>query len=234
MRVGMAICMLSSLFSDDHCMSINLLSQLGVKGALDVMACNWAAVNLFYYLEYRLNGTIPLKPLRRGYSIRKAEPADIERLQTSLPGLNVDDRKALITRILFYRRGIKGCFLVNDAYGEPAFIQWLVLPEDNEVLSQQYPGRFPKLKPDDAFIENAFCFPRHRALGWLPEVTQRLMNHAGKKGAKRCLALIRVDNLPALNTFTSLGFRIRQLVHETKLLGRARRQFERKQYESAA
>lgn len=224
--------MLMPPFQTTDRMNIHLLSQLGIRGAIDVMARNWAAVNLFYVLEHRLDGSSPGKPLRRGYSLRKAEPADIDRLQTCLPDLNPEDRKELIARILFYRRGMKGCFLVSDARGEPVFIQWLVRPGDNATLSRQYPGRFPPLQPQDVLIENAFCFPRHRAFGWLPDVTRRLMHQAGKLGATRCITLIRVDNLPALNTFAALGFRIRNIVHETKILGRARRQLERSPHES--
>jgi hypothetical protein len=212
-------------------MNIHLLSQLGLRGAVNVLTHNWAAVNLYYQLEAQLNGSSLARPLRRGHVMRKAGPEDIDRLQACLPALSADERRDLIARVLFYRRGFTRCFIVTGPEGDPVFMQWLLLPAENQLLQSQYPGRFPKLLAQDALIENAFCFPRYRAFGWLPEGTRRLMDHARRSGATRCIGLVRVDNLPALNTFTGLGFRIRHLVHETKMLGRARRQLERKPHE---
>lgn len=200
-----------------------LAAGLGLAGLANAMVRNLAAFNLYHRMVFPLHNLTEPPSLRAGYNLTTATADDFAELTAMLADLPVDDRRELLVRTLFFRRGFERCYLLRDAQSAPVFLQWLVYPADNPLIRRHYRHRFAPLPDRHAMLENAYCFPRFRGFGWLHDMTRRLLWLARRDGYLWCAGYVRAGNLASLNCFADLGFRHQRLIPEIKLLGMTRR-----------
>jgi len=197
----------------------DVLRNLGFAGMTRLLGRNAASVN-HYYILYVTLSDLPLTPPKclGGSALQLLRPEEMGQLYTSLPSLAIDDRRELLSRLLFYKSGFRNCYAMK-AGDAIAYLQWLVLPSENSVITKDYGRKFLPLNPKEVMIENSFTFPDYRGRGFLSFGTWQLLNTAKELGYKRAVAYIRKDRIDPLNCFLRLGFMIKRIVREYKVLG---------------
>jgi len=121
------------------------------------------------------------KASRLTYSIGIADKGDLESLVDRLGELEWNERKEIATRVFFARAGFRHCYFAKTPDGQPVYMQWLIYPDENEIIAKHFRSRFYPLKPNQIMLENAFTFPRFRGLGLLPNISAELLTIIFKK-----------------------------------------------------
>jgi L-amino acid N-acyltransferase YncA len=102
-------------------------------------------------------------------------------------------------------------------------MQWIIYPDENDIIAKYYLNRFKLLKNNQILLENAFTFPRYRGLGLFAAVTSDLLEKAKDEGYKSAITYIRKNALDSLNEFMKQGFKLNAIIREYKILGITKR-----------
>lgn len=201
------------------------LRSLGPLASVQLLVSRLFSINHFYLLGRNLTDLPTCPPVKKsGGRMIPASEDDFASIRESIDSMGAEDRKEILSRNLFYESGFRNCFVMKNG-NEIGYMQWLILPEENHVIAQKYPGRFRTLSDRQVMIENAFTFPRYRGQGYLQQGTLQLLELAGDNGFTSAICYVRKDRIAALNEFCRLGFRIVKLATEYKLLGKVWRKF---------
>lgn len=206
-----------------------VISGLGMQNLLWLMRSRLFSVHHYYVLRINLDAVKPYPSTRKppGKMIPMTAE-DFESLKASVKALTPADRKELLARILFYRNGFYRCYMVRHEH-RPAFLQWMITPDENPVISKFYYRIFYPLNPRQVMIENAFTFPGFRGRGYLPYYSRILLENAHRQGFKSAVGYIKKENIASLNEFYAIGFRATHLLTEVKCCGCVRRNLRRRQ-----
>jgi len=198
-----------------------VMQSLGPRAFLHLLGSMLFSVNHYYLVG--LNLAAPLKhPLvinPKG-SITPVTAEDMEQIARSLPTLDPEDRRELLSRLFFYKSGFSNCYLMRQA-DDVAYLQWMISAAENPVIEQSFSAKYYPLKVKQVMIENAFTFPRYRGRGYFLAGTMQLLELAKKSGYTAAISYIRKDRISPLNEFTQMGFKVIKMVTEYKLLGKA-------------
>jgi hypothetical protein len=200
---------------------IYILRSLGPRAFVRLLISRLFSVNHYYLLGKNL-----LTPRERPLAINPEKSLtlitedDIAYLSNNLDSFNPEDRREILTRLLFYENGFTNCYVIRHG-DDIAYIQWIIFPAENQLITQKYSGRFYTLTSKQIMIENAFTFPRYRGRGYFLDGTQQLLELAKNNGYSSAICYIRNDRIMPLNEITQMGFRIIKMVSEYKLLGKA-------------
>jgi hypothetical protein len=187
---------------------------------LGLVRRNALAFNHVYELRCNLK-RLPRVPPRIGNGLlRLIREPEIEAIEKRLNGLDLDDRRELFARLLFYKRGMHNCYVVEES-GTIVYLQWLVLPKENDLLMRHYGRRYRPVAEKHVMIENAFTFPEYRGYGFYPSVSLQLLHAAADEGYELAVTYVRKDNLSSLTHTVQMGFKITSLNKEFKVLGLA-------------
>lgn len=165
----------------------------------------------------------PVKTPRGKFHFSKATDAVFDELFESISKVNHEMAKEIIVRIMFFEDGFKNCFVLRDEAGQIAAFEWLIYPEENELLIEQHPNRFPKLKKHEVMLENVFVFPKYRSQGLVAYLEYLLTEKAKNEGYRMATTVTRKDQLSVLNDYLAMGFKLVQLHKETRLFRRIKR-----------
>jgi len=180
-----------------------------------------AFVSHYYILRYPLRRLPPGPPAKLGGSgVELLQPDDLADLYRQLPSLRSEDRRELLSRILFFKSGFRNCYAIK-VNASVAYIQWIIHPSENDLLLAHHKHRFLPLAPTEVMIENAFTSPAYRGRGFMPFGSWELLHTAREQGYSQAITYVRKDRIIALNSFLHSGFRISRLVREYKFLGTA-------------
>ena len=125
----------------------------------------------------------------------------------------------MIIRLFFYHAGFKNCYLAITEKGDIAAMQWMVYPDENELIKHAFQDRFYPLKKNQLMLQNFFTFPRFRGLGYMPAMVVDLMKMAKEDGYRNVIGYIRKDRVGMINEMINIGFKLRKLIREYKILG---------------
>ena len=105
---------------------------------------------------------------------------------------------------------------------KPAYAQWLVRAEDQDLLHRHAPGRFDHLEPDEVLVEGAFTFAAFRRMGAMADGMAQLLRIAAAEGATSALTYVAIDNVPSLRGCANVGFDLDHVRVSVRRLGRRR------------
>jgi hypothetical protein len=197
-----------------------VLDNLGLKNTFKVISKNTLYFDHYFALTANLNSVGNAPKVRGTYFIRKAEEEDFENLMSNIKSFNYEDRKEIIIRLFFYHVGFKNCYLAITEKGDIAAMQWLVYPAENELIENEFQGRFYPLKKNQLMLQNFFTFPRFRGLGYMPAMVVELMKMAKEDGYRNVIGYVRKDRIGTINEMINIGFKLRKLIREYKILGK--------------
>jgi hypothetical protein len=208
--------------------SVGLLQKLALvggslraEGMLRLLSSRLFSVNHYYLLGKNIAAPAgPSSGMQARSPLVRATPEDIAQIRRALPSLELEDRREVIARLFFYWNGYRNCYVARCG-DDIAYLQWMMFPEENELIESNHRRKFYPLAPTQVVVENAFTFPRYRGMGYLTTGTEYLLDVARGKGYRSALCYIRKDRIASLNDFTKMGFRIIKLLDEYKICGRA-------------
>ena len=163
---------------------------------------------------------------RKDLLVRRARPSDLAGiLDVGEGSLARRERRDRIMRLRMAEAEIQTCFVAEDQTGSPCFIQWLVLPDQNERLLEVFGGWYPPLDEGEAMIEFAYTIPSRRGEGIMVEATSRILSIAREHGVKRVVTFIPTVNSLSLAIHLRMGF-VPYLLHlERRWMGVLHRRF---------
>lgn len=200
-----------------------ILSTLGFKYSSRVIAKNLLSYNHYYVLDAHLNEVHCDLPNRLSLSKKKLDEDGINQVLENAGELSDADRKEILVRWLFHQSGFKNCYLFQTQDGEPAYLQWIIYPEENNVIRSRYGNRFYPLNKQQVMVENAFVFPKFRGYGLIYHGTLELLKMAQEQNYKYAVTYIVKDNVASINAFVKMGFSLRKIVPEIKFAGITKR-----------
>jgi len=201
-------------------MVLELVRHLRISEALKLLLRNTFSLDHFYLLARPLAALPAMPPVMLGSGkMRIMTEEDLNGLYGQIAALGYDDKRDLLSRILFFNMGFKNCYIVKEN-GTVAHLQWMVLPSENERLKRVYRSRFLPLQEHQVMIENAFTFPACRGRGFFPYVTMQMLKRAQEQGFTQAVTYARKDSVKVLSHLAQLGFKMIRLAPEYKFLGR--------------
>lgn len=196
-----------------------IVKQLGLVPVLALAKSRLCSLAHYYILRGALSATALRVPTGSKVTISPLGEDDIDDIKDSLASCDAADRKEILARLLFYKSGFKNCYVIRCG-NKIAYMQWIIYPEENDVIMEKYRNRFDPLHAGQVMVENAFTFPAFRGLGYLQRGTQQLLDLAWRRGYRSAVCYIRKENIASLNGFCQMGFRITKIVPEYKFLAR--------------
>jgi len=202
-----------------------ILKTLGPAASLQLLGSRVLSVDHYYVLRKNLMeepGEACTLPAAR-MPVAPITERDIAAILDSLASCTPAEKRDVLAYLFFYQNGFKNCYVMRRD-NQVAYMQTLILPEDNALLTGRYRGKFYPLKETQVMLENVFTFLPFRGLGCLESGTRQLLELARRKGYRSAVCYIRKDRIVSLNEFVRMGFRITKLVPEYKILGRVWRE----------
>jgi GNAT superfamily N-acetyltransferase len=157
-----------------------------------------------------LEADADLPEAKRKPPIRRASSADVLEL------VGTDGHAGTDAEDLWERRlrqhiaatiGVDRCYVADEIGIGPAFMQYLFSAEDNDLLQENFPRRFPVLAADEAMVEFLYVAPASRNLGLAVNGLLQVADEARRLGASSVLSFISPTNKGALFVNHLAGFR---------------------------
>jgi hypothetical protein len=197
-----------------------ILKSLGPVAAARVIGDLLFSTNHYYMLGRSLAAPLDYPFARRpDLPLVPLDESHIARVRQQLASLDPVERREVVGRLHFHASGFTNCYVMT-AGEEIAYLQWLILPAENDIIRERFSTKFYPLGERQVMVENVFTFPKFRGRGLLPYGTLHLLQLARDKGFSSVVCYIRKDNITSLNEFFRMGFKITKMVQEYKVLGR--------------
>ena len=202
--------------------ALPVIRHLSAENLFGVMKKNIYSRRHYYLLKLNLAHHKPYSLSRRpAGELCRMTADDFEAIRQQVCHTKGKDRKELAYRVYYYQLGFKQAYCVK-ADQKIAYLQWIIYPEDNEMLQKQFPGRYPAIHPSQVLLENAFTFPDNRGLGYYYYISSLLLEQVKREGYKFALSYVQTDNLDSLKSTLRMGFQITQIYQERRFLGSVR------------
>ncbi len=149
----------------------------------------------------------PLEPRRPRYPLT-VRPIDPQEQAAFTDPSGVEGQGVLLrlkARQLF-EAGLETCYVAVTEDNVPVYIQYLVLPDQNDKLAEVFGGQIPQLTEDEALLEFAFTLDQYRALGVMPYAFAELAAEARRRGADRLVTWVSESNPNMLRYLERIGF----------------------------
>lgn len=199
------------------------LKSLGCRQTLKYLAKSTLFFDHYYILDLRLSSLIRPEKSRFSYFLKTGEKSDFQFLVERIDRFDLNSRREIVSRLFFQQAGFRHCYFAKTPDGQPVYMQWLIYPDENEIIAKHFRSRFYPLKPNQIMLENAFTFRRFRGLGLLPNISAELLTIARDQGYKTAVTYIQKNQIVSLNEFMNMNFKIRKIVREYKILGVTKR-----------
>lgn len=121
-------------------------------------------------------------------------------------GDSVQDDIILARRRVFSQMDVPTCYGAVSDEGVPAYMQWLIGPDQNDILQSYFHGKFPQLDPDEALLEFAFASKHFRGMRVMPHAMAEIAAKAREFGARYVITFVDEGNVPALKGCERAGF----------------------------
>ena len=137
-----------------------ILSNLAYKNILKLAMNNLCSINHYYVLNRNLTSLNIEKKIRSNIVVKKVDSDDLNHIIKTLKLLKPNDRKEVVSRLLFYKAGFENCYVAKTKKDEVAYIQWLIYPSENLIIKEHFRRKFYPLRENQVMIENAFTLDR--------------------------------------------------------------------------
>jgi GNAT superfamily N-acetyltransferase len=101
---------------------------------------------------------------------------------------------------------IRTCYVAVTEDGSPCYMQYLILPSENDQVDKFFEGIFPRLADDEALLEAAYTLEEYRGKGIMPFVMDHLAQEARDRGARWLVTFVATENVPSLKGCKRAGF----------------------------
>jgi len=95
---------------------------------------------------------------------------------------------------------------LDQSSSRPCFIQWAFDSSQNDFIAHFFKGRFPRLKPGQILLENAYTHPDYRGQGVMPVAMSLIADTLATRGATEVMTFVETTNVPSLKGCIRAGF----------------------------
>ncbi len=141
---------------------------------------------------------VDVRPLRAG--------EDVEFLSTDASELTGDAAFTILQQRRLLEAGVGTCWIAVGPDGKPAYMQFLIFPEDNDGISRLWGDLFPQLREGQALLEGAYTPAASRGLGIMAHAMARIADAAAERGATQAITFVGDDNVASLKGCKKAGF----------------------------
>jgi len=173
-----------------------------------------------YGLRRDLSIPHPIPKARIPIAIRELHESDLPHLfPVDTSSLPYEEQLEIASRRAHLLHNIPTCYVAIDLRNQiPCFAQWLMGPEHNEAIADFFDGRFPRLRSDEALLENAYTPLAYRGKGIMPAAMAMIAERASEMGRRYVLTFVSRDNTPSIKGCTMAGFRPFVVRNDTRVL----------------
>jgi hypothetical protein len=160
-------------------------------------------------LGLRRDLTIPFSgPLAKiPFVVRPLSPSDdLATLDPRQPGISSEEMFWRLAQQRLLRSGLRTCYVAIGPDGKPCFMQWVILPPENERLRATFGNLYPSLAPDEALLEGAFTPDTSRGLGVMSAAMAQIAARAAQEGARWVITFVDEDNPASVKGCLRAGF----------------------------
>ncbi len=173
------------------------------------------------YLELRCD-LASLPPIRRARFEVKMMPSDnasFAGFSEEFVRVNKIDALNVFKRASMCDAGIQTLYFAAGPDGSPAYVQWLITPNNQLLLHLHQPGRYLTLTPGEALLEGAYTFCQFRGSGAMGDGMAQLLRFAKEEGAHAVYTYVAEDNIPSLRGCANVGFKLFRVRENKRRLG---------------
>jgi GNAT superfamily N-acetyltransferase len=164
-------------------------------------------------LQRGLDTPVASRRPRQRLTIRPIRPAEHPWFADPTAGRGEGALLRINARHLFSTQ-IETCYVALTEQGVPCYMQYLILPDQNDRLADAFGGMIPPLEAGDALLEFAFTLEGYRALGVMPWAVAQLAEEARRHGARRLVTWVPGANVNVRRYFERAGFTLLGARHE--------------------
>jgi len=156
-------------------------------------------------LQRGLELPIEARRPRHALTIRPISPHEREAF-TATKGVQGDGALLRLNVRQLFATGLETCYVALIEDEIPVYIQYLVLPDQNDKVVEAFGESIPQLDQGEALLEFAFTLEQYRALGVMPHVFAELAKEAKSRGACRVVTWVGQPNPTMLRYLGRIGF----------------------------
>lgn len=143
----------------------------------------------------------------RSIHVRLATPKDVQQLlNLDEPGLSRSEHEERSWRLQLFAAGFASCFVAVTDQSQACYMQWLISPQENELIRKAFHGLFPPLAPDEYLLEGAYTPEAFRGQRIMPAAMAMLAQRAADMGARWVVTYVGEGNVPSLKGCKRAGF----------------------------
>jgi hypothetical protein len=141
------------------------------------------------------------------FTVRPLSPADdLTSLDPGQPGISSEEMFWRLAQQRLLQSGLRTCYVAIGPDGKPCFMQWVILPADNERLRATFGNLYPTLGPDEALLEGAFTPDTSRGLGVMSAAMAQIAARAAEGGARWVITFVDENNVASVKGCLRAGF----------------------------
>ncbi len=125
---------------------------------------------------------------------------------TAASGVRGNGAVVRVNARYLFATGIETCYVALIEGEVPCYIQYLVLPDQNDRFAEAFGEPIPPLDPGEALLEFAFTLEQYRALGVFPYAVAELAKEAKLRGAERLVTWVPEWNPHVQRYLERVGF----------------------------
>jgi len=160
-------------------------------------------------LGLRRDLTIPFSgpSAKIAFVVRPLLPSDdLTSLDPRQPGISSEEMFWRLAQQRLLQSGLRTCYVAIGPDGKPCFMQWVILPSDNDRLRATFGNLYPTLAPDEALLEGAFTPDTSRGLGVMSAAMAQIANRAAQGGARWVITFVDENNVASVKGCLRAGF----------------------------
>jgi GNAT superfamily N-acetyltransferase len=148
-------------------------------------------------------------PTPRSYPFQLRPYQDLDgavMLDIEAPGLSPQARAYRETLRRMVRAEFRTCWVATVDDGQPAHIQWLITPDQNDHIASYWNGLFPPLAEDEVLMEAAYTLEQHRGRGLFSAAMAQIAEMGTELGARSALTYVSAGNMASIRGVMAAGF----------------------------
>jgi hypothetical protein len=141
------------------------------------------------------------------FEVRPLLPSDdLNSLDPRQPRISSEEMFWRMAQQRLLQSGLKTCYVAIGPDGKPCFMQWVILPSDNDRLRATFGNLYPTLAPDEALLEGAFTPDTSRGLGVMSAAMAQIAARAAQDGARWVITFVDESNVASVKGCLRAGF----------------------------
>jgi hypothetical protein len=138
--------------------------------------------------------------------LRQLRPDDDLSFITEVPGLDPLSAQLRADQRWLMSGDLPTPWVGVDPEGTVCFMTFLLTSRDNAAIRARWGELLPELQPDEALFEGPYTAERHRGLGIMKDICNRIMEMAPDFGVRYMMGFIAEENVPSLAVAEYGGF----------------------------